>query len=129
MDILKFVIIGIICAVISLLLRQIRPEMAPFAQIAAIIIIVAMLAESLKSALNAVSDIVGDIGIINDGYILILIKIAGIAIVTKTGADICRDCGNSAVGTNVELAGKVLIFVMCLPFIKTIVELADGLLS
>ncbi len=129
MEIIKFTVVGIICAVICLILKQVRPETAPFAEVASVMVIAVMLTQSLKNALSELEDLIGGIGVINDGYIFLLVKVLGVAVVTKTGADICRDCGNSALGVNVELAGKVIIFLMCLPLLKTVVELADGLLS
>ncbi len=129
MDAVKIAVVGIVCGVICMVLRQIRPETVPFTQLASIIVIVVMMAQSLKNILQEIGALVSGIGIINDGYLFTLVKILGVAIVTKTGADICRDCGNSAVAVNVELAGKVIIFAMCLPFLKTVVELANGLLS
>ena len=56
-------------------------------------------------------------------------KILGIAVVTKIGADICTDSSNSALATVVELVGKAIILAMCLSLIKTLAELAKGLLE
>ncbi len=129
MEIIKFVAVAVVCAVVCLVLKGIRPEIVPFAEVAAVIVIVVMLAEKLKQALGTLNDLIGNIAVLNDGYIFLLIKILAVAVITKTGADICRDCGNSALGVNVELAGKVIILVMCFPLLKTVVELADGLLG
>lgn len=129
MEIIKIAGVSIVCAVISLILKQIRPEIVPFAEIASIIVIVAMIVERLKSLLEMLNELVGSIGIINEGYILLLVKVLGVAVITKLASDICRDCGNSALGTNVELAGKVIILVMSFTLIKTIAELAKGLLG
>ncbi len=129
MEIIKFTVIAVICAVTCLLFKQLRPELVPFAEIAAVIVLVAMFAQTLKDALTSILSLVENIGIVNDGYVLLLIKIIVVAVISKTGADICRDCGNSAIAVNVELAGKVIILMMCFPLLETIVELADGLLS
>ncbi len=129
MEAIKFTVASIVCAVVCLILRQVRPEVLPFAEVASVIVIAAMLFERLKEAIDYLNDLIGNVSIINDGYIFILVKVLAVAVVSKTGADICRDCGNSALAVNLELAGKVVIFVMCFPFLKTVVELAEGLLS
>lgn len=128
MEILKFVAVSILCLILCIILRQTRPEFLPFAQIASVIILTVMITQHLKNLLEAVNEVIGEIGIIEDGYIILLIKVLGIAIVTKIASDICRDNGNSALGTNIELIGKIMIFAMCLSLVKTIVELAKGLL-
>lgn len=129
MEILKFVAVSILCLILCIILRQTRPEFLPFAQIASVIVLTLMVTENLKSLLEAVNEVIGEIGIIEDGYIVLLLKVLGIAIVTKIASDICRDNGNSVLGTNVELAGKIVILAMCLSLVRTIAELAKGLLG
>lgn len=129
MEILKFVAVSILCLILCIILRQTRPEFLPFAQIASVIVLTLMVTEYLKNLLEAVNEVICEIGIIEDGYIVLLLKVLGIAIVTKIASDICRDNGNSVLGTNVELAGKIVILAMCLSIVRTITELAKGLLG
>lgn len=126
---IKLAAVGIICAVIIVLVRQMRPEFAPFVQAGGVIVITVMLAEYLKIILEKSTEIFESFEIFDAAYLSLLVKVLGIAIVTKIGADICADNGNAALQSVVELAGKVLILAMCLPLIETVVELAGGLLK
>lgn len=129
MEIVKFVVIGIICAVMTVVVRQYRPELAVVVQLAGIVIIAIFAFEYLKNIFEETGSFFSDVGIVGDGYLAILVKILAIAVITKLGADICNDSSNSALATVVELTGKTVILVMCLSLIKTLVTLAKGLLE
>lgn len=129
MEIVKFVVIGIICAVMTVVVRQYRPELAVIVQLAGIVIIAIFAFEYLKNIFEETGSFFSDVKIVSDGYLTILIKILAIAVITKLGADICSDSSNSALATVVELTGKTVILVMCLSLIKTLVTLAKGLLE
>ncbi len=129
MEIVKFVVIGIICTVMTVVVRQYRPELAVAVQLAGIVIIAIYAFEYLKNIFEEIGSFFSDVQIVSDGYLAILIKILSIAVITKLGADICSDSSNSALATVVELTGKTVILVMCLSLIKTLVTLAKGLLE
>ena len=63
------------------------------------------------------------------GYAEILIKALGIAVLTQCCAELCRECGESAAATGVELTGKVEILLLCLPLINDVLSVAENLLT
>lgn len=126
---IKLAAVGIICAVIIVFIRQMRPEFAPLVQSGGVIVMTVMIASYLKVVLDKSAEVFEGFEIIDKAYLGLLIKILGIAVVTKIGADVCEDNGNSALKSGVELGGKVLILAMCLPLIEAVVELAGGLLK
>jgi stage III sporulation protein AD len=128
MEVFRIVVIGIVCAILTVVVRQYRPDIAPFIQMAGIIVMSALIIGFLKDILTSVNGLFSTADVINDGYLTLLTKVLGIAIVTKIGSDICSDSGNAALATNVELAGKVLILMLCMSLLKTIASLASGLL-
>jgi len=129
MEIIKFAVIGIICAVLTVVVRQSRPDLAIIVQLAGIVIIAIFAAEYLKNIFTQTDGLFAEVSLVSDGYLSLLVKILGIAVVTKIGADICTDSSNSALATVVELVGKAIILAMCLSLIKTLAELAKGLLE
>ena len=66
---------------------------------------------------------------LQSGYINVLFKAVGVAVTAKIGADICRDSGNSALASAVELAGKAAIILLSMPMLKTLADAAAGLLK
>lgn len=129
MEAVKLCAAGVVCALMCVLVRQLRPEIEPFVQIGGIILIGAMLIKRAGELTNAARELFDGFQLLNTGSFELLIKILGIAVITEIGADICNDSGNSALSSMVELAGKTVILIMTFPLIKTVTELAGGLLN
>lgn len=129
MEIVKFALVGIICAVLVVVVRQQRPEIAVIVQLAGIVVLAILSIEYLKNIFAETDGLFSEAEFLNDGYLELLVKILGIAAVTKIGSDICKDSANSALATVVELVGKAVILAMCLSLIKTLAEISKGLLK
>ena len=59
---------------------------------------------------------------INNEFLVLLIKITGIAFLTEFAVSICKDSGETAVANKVDLGGKVLIISMSIPIIASLLE-------
>ena len=46
----------------------------------------------------------------------------------QLAADSCRDAGQQAIASKVELAGKVTVLALALPMLKTVVSFLDDLI-
>ena len=129
MDAVKFAIIGIICAVFTVIVRQYRPDLSVSVQLAGIIVLGFFAVGYLKNIFTETDSLFSEAQVIGGGYIELLVKVLGIAAITKIGSDICKDSANSALATVVELVGKAVILAMCLSLIKTLAEISKGLLE
>ena len=65
---------------------------------------------------------------ISSTLFLPLLKTAGIAVVTRIGADLCRDAGESAVASAVEMAGAMGALLAVLPLMQAAWEVLRSLL-
>ena len=65
----------------------------------------------------------------SENYLIILLKSVGISLVVSTAADICRDCGENAIASKVELLGKCEILLLSLPLLKEITALITNVLQ
>lgn len=63
------------------------------------------------------------------GYLSILLKAVGISLLSSTSADICRDAGEGAIASKVELLGKCEILALSLPLLADLVELIGEVLA
>ena len=61
-------------------------------------------------------------------YAKVMMKSLGISLVSSSSADICRDCGESAVGAKVELVGKCAILLVSLPLVRAVLTLAEEIM-
>ena len=62
-------------------------------------------------------------------YAKVMLKGLGAAFLTHICALTCRECGKPALADTVELAGKLEIFILCIPLIKNIIEAATELIN
>jgi stage III sporulation protein AD len=64
----------------------------------------------------------------DSAYLDIIFKIIGIAYLAEFGYQLCKDAGEEAIGSKIQFAGKVMIFVISSPIILALVELITELL-
>lgn len=129
MFIFKIIFIALTALFSATLLKQYgKEEYSAAAVLGAAVIIVIMLLPKityLTDAVNLLSELSGTDG----DYIAALIKSLGIAIITQIAADICRDGSNTALADKIELGGKVVILIICIPMIKSIAEFSVSLIG
>lgn len=61
-------------------------------------------------------------------YLKIIFKSLGICYVTQLGCDCCKDCGENAIASQLELAGKAAMLMVSLPLFSAAAELVKSLL-
>lgn len=120
--------VAIITSGAYVFLKKEKPEYAFFAQTGGTVLLLLLLMPSIEQATMSFSALFKGAGI-DGAYIKILLRSLGLAILTKLIADVCRDSGESALASKVELGGKVLILVGALPVFQAILELITGLLE
>lgn len=54
-------------------------------------------------------------------YFKILLKSLGICYITQFACDICRDSGENAIATQLELAGKISLLILAMPLFKVLI--------
>ncbi len=128
MTIVKIAAIVVIASVLSLIVRQYKGEYALIIQLSAIILVMLVALSTVSNLLDDINNLMGDTSL-NTDFINLLIKVLGVSIIVEMSADICRDSGNSALASNVELVGKAIILGMTFPMLKTLLSFISGLLS
>ena len=121
-EIIKIIGIGLISLVISIILKQYKPEYAIYISIIAGILILFLAMEKLSGIINLLQSI-SDKTYINKQFLGILLKITGIAIITEFAVSICSDAGEKAIATKLEIGSKVIIIAMSIPIISSLLEL------
>ncbi|NLI58448.1 MAG: stage III sporulation protein AD [Clostridium sp.] len=127
MEIFQIVILAVISTLIIIVLKVQRPETALMISIVTGVIIffvvlgkTSAIIELLKGyAEKANIDIV---------YFSTLLKIIGIAYIAEFGSEICKDAGESAIASKVELAGKVIIIILAVPIVTSLLDLVINIM-
>ncbi|HEX2946438.1 MAG TPA: stage III sporulation protein AD [Clostridia bacterium] len=122
MQIIQIIGIGLVSTVIIMILRKQKPEIAVQVSIVTGVVIFLLLASKLSSVVELLQSY-GDRADIKPVYFTTVLKITGIAYIAEFGAEICKDAGESAIASKIELAGKVIIVVMAVPIITSLLDL------
>ncbi|KXG76794.1 stage III sporulation protein AD [Thermotalea metallivorans] len=122
MEIFKIVGLGLIAAILSVVLRNQKPEISLQISIVTGLIIFIFIAARLTYVIEVLNLVARKIDV-DLVYITTIFKIVGIAYVAEFGAQICRDAGESAIASKIEFAGKVLIMVLAVPILVAALNL------
>ena len=122
MDIIKICGIGLVSLILIVIIKQYRPEFAIYISIATGILILTMLTGKIQDIIGLVNNI-STKAQINTEFIGLLIKITGIAFLSEFAVSICKDSGESAIATKIEIAGKIIILGLSIPIITNLLEI------
>lgn len=114
-------------AVCAMILKKWRPGAAVAVSVAALILTALLTMNRYGSAILTVSTLIGKNGFESCGELML--KSLGIGITVKIVSDICRDCGEESLAGGVELAGKLEILLLCIPFAAELLTLTSEFLS
>ncbi|MGI5901961.1 MAG: stage III sporulation protein AD [Desulfitobacteriia bacterium] len=128
MEIIQIVGLAIIITVISAVLRQIRPEIAIQLSILAGITIFLVAMDKIRLVIDLLQRLAEQANV-SSYYLLIVLKIVGIAYLAEIGSQICRDAGENALATKVEIAAKIFVVVLAIPIIVAIMDSMVRLLA
>ena len=121
MDIVKIIGVGIIALIISVIIKQYKPEFAMYISIIAGIIILFLIIDKMYGIVTLLTNLSRKTGM-NAEYLTILLKITGIAILTEFAVSVCKDSGESAIASKVDIGGKIIIISMSIPIINALIE-------
>ena len=121
MSITQIVGIGLVAVVISIVLKENRPEFAVFVSIIVGIIILVSLLPNITAIFDYIKNLADKINI-NLNFINILLKITGIAILSEFAVSVCNDANEKAIGSKINIGGKISIISMSLPIIRALLD-------
>ena len=121
MDVIKIIGVGLIALIIIIIIKQYRPEFTIYVSIAAGVIILLLIADKLTAIINLLTSLANRTSI-NNEFLTLLIKITGIAILTEFASSICKDSGETAIASKVDIGGKVIIIALSIPIISSLLE-------
>lgn len=128
MDIFSLAGIAIICAMLCVIVRQYRPEAALGVSIAGGILLMGAAALMISPCVEALKELSARAEI-DESYASVLLKALAVCCVTQLAADICRDAGESALASKLEIAGRAAVAVISLPVFMSLADIVAGLVE
>lgn len=121
MDIIKIIGVGLIALIIIIIVKQYRPEFTIYVSLIAGTMILMLVMDKISAIINLLSNLSSKTAI-NNEFLVLLIKITGIAFLTEFAVSICKDSGESAIANKMDIGGKVIIISMSIPIIASLLE-------
>lgn len=119
MDLMKIAALAVCGAVCALVLRRLRPEMGAALSIAAGLMVLLLAVPMVAQVMSGLSTMAKSGGV-SDGYMAQLLKVAGVSLLMDFAAQTCRDAGEESLAMKAELAGRVMLLALALPFMQTL---------
>ena len=126
-EIIKIIGIGLISLIIIIIIKQYKPEFAIYVSIIAGILIIYLIFNKLEGIINLLKTISNKSGI-NNEFLELLLKITGIAFLAEFAINLCKDSGEGAIASKIEMGTKVIIVSMSIPIISSLLEVITKLL-
>lgn len=124
---MRFCALCVIGALLAVLLKRTNPDMALLLALAVCGAVLLLLAEPLVEIRDFLTQL-ADGGQLPAELFAPLVKTVGVALVSRTGSDLCRDAGEGAMASLVETAGAVIAILVSLPLFQAAWDMLRSLL-
>lgn len=118
---IKIFTLTVIVSLMSVLLKKYSEEfLLPFRLLSACVLLIIIVKEGygyISSFISLLDGFYNEVQIISG-----LLKASFIAVITKLTCDVCAETGNSLIKDIVELGGRLMIFIISLPYISDILN-------
>ncbi len=122
MEIVKIIGIAICAVVVIIIIKQYKPEFAVYISLIATALILCLLLDKISGIVNLLTNLASKMNGTSQEFLKILLKITGIAFLTEFAVSICKDAGENAISSKVDLGGKVIIVTLSIPIISSMLE-------
>ena len=122
MEILKIIGIGLIALIIIVMLKQYKPEFVIYVSLIAGALILFIVVDKLTGIINLLQSLANKASI-NTEFLTLLIKITGIAFLSEFAISVCKDSGEAAIASKIEIGSKIIIISMSVPIISSLLEI------
>lgn len=127
MNIIKVCAFCLTAVILILVLKEQNKVVATMISIAAGVILMIYIVTNI----DAVEELLNNISAISkveSKYLSLVLKISGITYLIEFSKNLCADAGESAIGTKLEMAGKVMIVTLTLPVLTEVISQIVGVL-
>lgn len=123
--------IAIVCIAATVIAKVIQPssrDLAALLSISAVVVVFLSISSQVYELVSAIKRTADSSGI-DSGYIAIALKALGICYICELAGSSCRDCGESALASVVDISGRIAIAIICLPLIESFINVVKSILE
>ena len=128
MEIVRIAAICLLAAVMAKVIQPTNRDLAALLSISAVIFAAFLAVDGISAVFAGVDGIISGAGI-NSSYISLAFRALGICYICELCSSSCRDCGETALGSVLDISGRVAISLMCLPLLREFLEVVKSVLE
>ena len=127
MDIVKVVAVGLVTVIATIIVKQVKPEIAVLITLAGSIVIIVFTIQMLQGVFGNFMNIFNKTGVSSSLFVPVL-KIIGIGYLCEFGANLCVDGGCNSIADKILFCGKITILLIALPIVNSVIDIVLELL-
>ena len=124
---LKAIAICLIGALLAAFLKKTSPDVALILAACVCVVVLVVIVKGLEEVWSFLTEVLEHGGMTQELFSP-LVKILGIALITRTAGELCRDAGQGALSGIVEAMGGFAAILVSIPLFRAAWELLEGLL-
>lgn len=123
----KAVAVCLVGALLAAFLKKTSPDVSFILAACVCVAVLTVMVKGLEEAWSFLTEVLERGGLTQELFAP-LIKIVGIALITRTAGELCRDAGQGALSSVVETMGGFAAILVSIPLFRAAWELLEGLL-
>ncbi len=127
MNIITITVAAVCISILALSVKSIRNDIGQIVTLAAVVCIMAAIVPYIIKVVASIKEL-SNYSEMGERYLEPILKITGIAYVSRIGAELCSDSGEKALAARVETAGKIAIGVITIPIAREAFSKIMGIL-
>lgn len=128
MDIIKIAGVCLCAAIMAKVIQPTNRDLAAVLSVSAVIFCAFLALDSLTEVFSGVDGILSRSGI-NSEYISLAFKALGICYICELSSASCRDCGETALGSIIDISGRAAVSLIMLPLLRQFIDIIKTVLE
>ncbi len=128
MDIIRIAVICLVAAVLAKVIQPTNRDLAALLSISAVIFTAFIAVDGIYQVFGGTERLFGTVGL-GGGYLGIAFRALGICYISELCSSSCRDCGETALGSVLDISGRVAVALLCLPLLREFTEAVKSILE
>ena len=124
MNVVSICMISLVGVITFVVIKGVKPEYSLFIIVVLSLLFLGWMVEIFVEMEERISEISIDLEK-NKSFYKILFKIMGITYLCEFSSGICKDAGVTAVATQIEILGKMLVLLSGIPIIISVIEVIN----
>ena len=121
MGIVQIAVVGVMGALLAVQFKNGKSEYGIFISVVLSVFVFFCILRRVEVILSVIRKISQTIGI-KSSYLILLLKMLGVAYVAEFASSICKDAGYQTIASQIEIFSKITILALSMPVLQALLE-------